>query len=130
MRIFLLVPGQQKLILEHIEALSFHFRLCVQGPICCGVMYYVPCSHMHVSNGFLIVLLCPAVVLVVSGMLCSLPTRAVRGFSIFAACWMIIAGAILFVLLPACAPKLQPASFVFQGFTTDNKGAFGIPNNA
>ena len=65
-----------------------------------------------------------------SGMLCSLPTRAVRGFSIFAAFWMIIAGAILFVLLPVCAPKLQPASFVFTGFTTDNKGAFGIPNNA
>ena len=71
-----------------------------------------------------------AVVLVAAGLLASLPTRRMRSFSIFAALFMMLGGLALFILLPACAPVLRPARFVFTRFTRDNKKAFGIPNDA
>lgn len=65
-----------------------------------------------------------------AGILSSMPTKFMRNYSIFGALWLIIGGIILFVVLPACAPKLQPASFVFTGFTAENKGLSNIPNNS
>lgn len=71
-----------------------------------------------------------AVVLVAAGLLASLPTRRMRSFSVFAAFFMMLGGIALFIVLPACAPMLRPASFVFTRFTRENEKAFGIPNDA
>ena len=58
-----------------------------------------------------------------------MPTRLMRNYSIFAAFRMIIAGMFLFILLPASCLHLQPASFVFVSFATEEEGLYGLPSN-
>ena len=72
---------------------------------------------------------CCAVVLVVCGVMSSMPTRLMRNYAIFAAGWLAVGGIVVFVLLLVTAWPLQPASFVFTAFTSEQKSAMGIPND-
>ena len=67
--------------------------------------------------------------LVVCGVISSIPTRLMRYYAVFAASWLAIGGIIVFVLLLVTAWPLQPANFVFTAFTRDQKSAMGIPND-
>ena len=73
--------------------------------------------------------LCCAVVLVVCGVISSIPTRLMRNYAVFAASWLAVGGIIVFVLLLVTAWPLQPANFVLTAFTRDQKSAMGIPND-
>ncbi len=68
-------------------------------------------------------------VLVAAGFLCSFGSKHMRRFSIYAAIWMLGSGVLLFVLLLACAPRLQPIHFLFLGFTPENKSLNNIPSD-
>ena len=67
--------------------------------------------------------------LVVCGVISSIPTRLMRNYAVFAASWLAVGGIIVFVLLLVTAWPLQPPSFVFTAFTREQKSAMGIPND-
>ena len=72
---------------------------------------------------------CCAVVLVVCGVISSIPTRIMRHYAMFAASWLAVGGIVVFVVVLVTAWPLQPASFVFTAFTREQKSAMGIPND-
>lgn len=68
-----------------------------------------------------------AVCLLFVGIAASLSTDAVRVFAVASGAFLLATGAFIATMLPMLAPRLQPASFVFFGWTDATSGS--MPSN-
>jgi hypothetical protein len=71
-----------------------------------------------------------AVCLLAAGLVSSVPAKRIQQFAVFAAIALVFGGVIIMILLPLCAPKLQPATWVFSSFFAWEKEEQGIPSDA
>ena len=71
-----------------------------------------------------------AVCLLLAGLVSSVPAKRIQQFAVFAAIALVFGGVIIMILLPLCAPKLQPATWVFSSFFAWEKEEQGIPSDA
>ena len=71
-----------------------------------------------------------AVCLLGAGLVSSVPAKRIQQFAVFAAIGLVFGGVIIMILLPLCAPKLQPATWVFSSFFAWEKEEQGIPSDA
>ena len=71
-----------------------------------------------------------AVCLLLAGLVSSVPAKRIQQFAVFSAITLVFGGIIIMILLPLCAPKLQPATWVFSSFFAWEKEEQGIPTDA
>ena len=71
-----------------------------------------------------------AVCLLLAGLVSSVPAKRIQQFAVFSAITLVFGGIIIMILLPLCAPRLQPATWVFSSFFAWEKEEQGIPTDA